>query len=67
MRTIRVGLSALLFVSLLLVPSASAASTAAGSVVAWGYNFSGQTEVPVGLTGVTAISAGADHSLALAR
>ena len=34
-------------------------------MVAWGYNVSGQTDVPPGLTGVVAIAAGADHSLAL--
>jgi hypothetical protein len=36
-----------------------------GTVVAWGYNGSGQTTVPPGLTGVTAIAAGDSHSLAL--
>ena len=34
-------------------------------VVAWGYNGNGQTNVPVGLTNVTAIAAGGNHSLAL--
>ena len=34
-------------------------------VVAWGYNFYGQTTVPAGLTGVTVISAGGYHNLAL--
>jgi hypothetical protein len=34
-------------------------------VVAWGYDVSGQTDVPVGLNGVTAIAAGHTHSLAL--
>ena len=29
-----------------------------GTVVAWGYNGSGQTNVPAGLSGVTAIAAG---------
>ena len=36
-----------------------------GTVVAWGGNDYGQTNVPAGLSGVTAISAGAYHSLAL--
>ena len=34
-------------------------------VVVWGYNFYGQTTVPAGLTGVTVISAGGYHNLAL--
>ncbi len=37
----------------------------AGSVRAWGSNFWGETNVPPGLGGVRAISAGRDHSLAL--
>ena len=36
-----------------------------GTVVAWGYDGSGQVDVPAGLANVTAISAGASHSLAL--
>ena len=36
-----------------------------GTVIAWGLNYSGQTDVPVGLTGVVAIAAGWTHSLAL--
>ena len=36
-----------------------------GTVVAWGYNNSGQTNVPVGLSGVVAVAAGESHSLAL--
>ena len=34
-------------------------------MVAWGYNEAGQTTVPAGLSGVTAIGAGFNHSLAL--
>ena len=34
-------------------------------MVAWGYNDYGQTNVPAGLSGVTAIAAGDYHSLAL--
>ena len=36
-----------------------------GTVVAWGDNRFGQTNVPAGLSGVTAIAAGGGHSLAL--
>jgi hypothetical protein len=36
-----------------------------GTVVAWGSNGWGQRDVPAGLTGVTAIAAGQDHSLAV--
>jgi alpha-tubulin suppressor-like RCC1 family protein len=36
-----------------------------GTVVAWGDNSSGQTNLPVGLTNVTAISAGGSHNLAV--
>jgi hypothetical protein len=38
-----------------------------GTVVAWGYNASGQTDVPAGLGGVRAIAAGAFHTVALKR
>lgn len=36
-----------------------------GTVVAWGHNDKGQTDVPSGLAGVTAIAAGMAHNLAL--
>lgn len=36
-----------------------------GTVVAWGLNDYGQTNVPVGLSRVTAIAAGAGHTVAL--
>ncbi len=36
-----------------------------GTVVAWGDNRSGQTTVPVGLTGVTALAGGDFHTVAL--
>jgi hypothetical protein len=36
-----------------------------GTVVAWGDNSSGQTAIPVGLSGVTAIAASAYHTVAL--
>ena len=45
----------------------SLALRADATVVAWGTNSYGQTNVPAGLTGVVAISAGATHSLALKR
>ena len=35
------------------------------TVVAWGYNASGQWTVPAGLAGVTQVAAGGYHSLAL--
>ena len=35
------------------------------SVVAWGYNTSGQTSVPLGLVGVTAVAVGDRHTVAL--
>jgi len=38
---------------------------ASGTVVGWGDNTQGQLDIPVGLTGVTAIAAGFEHSLAL--
>ncbi len=34
-------------------------------MVGWGGNYGGQTTIPAGLTGVTAIAAGSEHSLAL--
>jgi uncharacterized repeat protein (TIGR02543 family) len=37
----------------------------AGTVVAWGYNGHGQTTIPEGLGGVTAIAPGGEHTLAL--
>lgn len=36
-----------------------------GMVKAWGYNFSGQTNVPADLTGVVGIAAGLSHTVAL--
>src|ERR1035441_10336804 len=39
----------------------------AGTVVAWGDNSYGQTNVPAGLNGVTAIAAGGSHTVALQR
>jgi hypothetical protein len=38
-----------------------------GTVIVWGANIRGQTNVPAGLSGVTAIAAGFDHCLALYR
>ena len=38
-----------------------------GTVVAWGENLFGQTNVPIGLSNVTAIAAGAQHNLALSN
>ncbi len=39
--------------------------TQGGTVVAWGYNSSGQSKVPAGLSGVVAIAAGGRHTVAL--
>src|SRR5207245_2225840 len=36
-----------------------------GTVVAWGYDYYGQTDVPAGLPRVTAISAGFYHTVAI--
>jgi hypothetical protein len=36
-----------------------------GTVVAWGDNIEGQTTIPAGLSGVTAVAAGAYHTVAL--
>ena len=36
-----------------------------GTVIAWGYNDYGRTEVPVGLSNVVTIAAGWRHSLGL--
>ena len=40
-----------------------AAGPPTGAVIAWGDNTYGQTDVPAGLSGVTAISAGGGHNL----
>src|SRR5918911_1652240 len=53
---------------LLLLPAGAARATVSGTVVAWGcgsFSNAGQCSVPSSLTGVTALSAGAFHSLAL--
>ncbi|MDB6109144.1 MAG: hypothetical protein JWR69_894, partial [Pedosphaera sp.] len=39
--------------------------TTGGKLLAWGYNTSGQTNIPPGLTNAVAIAGGLDHSLAL--
>ena len=36
-----------------------------GTVIAWGWNNFGQTNVPIGLTGVQAIEAGGNNNVAL--
>ncbi len=53
------------FVLLLCVALAGHLALAANSVVVWGENNTGQTNVPLGLSGVVAISAGESHNLAL--
>jgi alpha-tubulin suppressor-like RCC1 family protein len=52
-------------VSLGLAMAAPASASTGGTVVAWGCNDYGQATVPAGLSGVTAISAGSVHNLAL--
>ena len=52
----------ILGLSLLLSPALAATP---GTVVAWGWNPNGQTTVPVGLSGVTAIAGGGYHTVAL--
>jgi hypothetical protein len=75
-RTRKFILPALLLVAALLgnliIPASqatmmtpSAAATTGGTVVAWGDNEYGQVTIPAGLSGVTAISAGFYHNLAL--
>jgi hypothetical protein len=51
--------------ALTLVGNAFAQALTPGTVVGWGNNYHGQTNIPAGLTGVTAIAAGHEHSLAL--
>jgi hypothetical protein len=46
-------------------PGHAVALKSDGSVVAWGYNYYGQTNVPPGLSNVTAIAAGEHHTMAL--
>src|SRR5437588_5622094 len=53
---------------LLLFPAGAAQATPSGTVLAWGcggFAAAGQCKVPSGLSGVTAVAAGAFHSLAL--
>ena len=45
--------------------NAKGTSPLTGTVVAWGRNENGQTTVPAGLTGVTAIGGGYGHTVAL--
>ena len=49
-------------VSLLLSPALAAIP---GTLVAWGWNDVGQTDIPAGLSNVVALAAGDAHSLAL--
>ncbi len=64
---LRTKVSALfLTLSLLLATTQGLyAQPVGGMVVAWGYNHSGQTNVPNGLNGVMAIAAGASHTVVL--
>jgi alpha-tubulin suppressor-like RCC1 family protein len=49
------------------VTASSEAHVSVETVLAWGWNAFGQTNVPAGLTNVVEISGGAQHSLALLR
>jgi alpha-tubulin suppressor-like RCC1 family protein len=50
---------------LLSVTWLPAQAQTAGTVVAWGDNLGGQTDVPAGLTDVVAVAAGGAHTVAL--
>ena len=59
-------LTIVILLSLLCIPGGGRAlASTPTSVVAWGYNLSGQATVPPGLSDVVAVAAGAEHSLAL--
>lgn len=51
--------------SLVVIPNAFAQALAPGAVIGWGDNSEGQTTIPAGLNGVTSITRGGYHSLAL--
>ncbi len=55
-------LKTILMVAALCPFAAPSAFSQTGTVVAWGYNGSGQTTIPAGLSGVVAIAAGVAHS-----
>ena len=61
----RFGLGGVLFLAVL--PRVFAADPTSGRVVAWGGNANNLTNVPAGLTDITAVAAGAVHNLALKR
>ncbi len=60
-----VALAALCLLGPLVVPSPASAAAPTGDIVGWGDDSVGQIDIPVDLTGVTAISAGGFHNLAL--
>ncbi len=62
---LRLALLTLLALAALLAPARPAAASAGGTVRAWDWNSSGQTDVPAGLSDVTAIAAGGGHTVAL--
>jgi hypothetical protein len=67
-RTTRRGIdliATLALVTGMLAVTGPASSAATGTVVAWGYDRFGQTDVPADLSNVTAVAAGDDDSLAL--
>ena len=58
-------LRAVACIAFIVSSSGAAAAAVPGSVVAWGYNAYGQSTVPAGLSGVVAIAAGEQHTVAL--
>ncbi len=65
MKIFAMWLKTILMVAALGSFAAASAFAQTGTVVAWGYNASGQTTIPAGLSGVTAIAAGTYHTVAL--
>src|SRR3954452_10856318 len=62
---VRAGLVAVAVLAATFAVTSASQATSPGTVVGWGGNANGQTTVPTGLAGVTAIAAGLNHSLAL--
>lgn len=61
----RLALALTLLLTMVVLLPAAPTAAATGGVLAWGLNSDGQTNVPAGLTDVTAVAAGNYHSLAL--
>ncbi len=65
MKNFAIWLKTILMVTALCSFAAPSAFAQTGLVVAWGSNSNGQTTIPAGLSGVTAIAAGSFHTVAL--